>query len=90
MESYTERERHEKLSLSERHRAPSLLHAPRGLVAAPLKSARGHSGNHLFPGECRARGIQEARLTNLRGKGGCLPMCLLRNTPPLEFLSVLL
>lgn len=64
-----------KLSLSERQRAPPLpsppsplLHAPLGLLAALQNSARGHSGNHLFPAEHRARGMQEARLTNLRGK----------------------
>lgn len=47
---------------------PSLLHVPLGLLAALQNSARGHSGNHLFPAEHRARGTQEARLTNLRGK----------------------
>lgn len=49
-------------------RSPPLLHAPLGPLAAPQNSARGHSGNHLFPAERCARGTQEAGLTNLRGK----------------------
>ena len=69
---------------------PSLLHAPLGLLAALQNSARGHSGNHLFPAEHRAWGMQHAgsEAHKFARKGGCLPMhCMLWNialpyTPP--------
>lgn len=64
---------------------PSLLHAPLGLLAALQNSARGHSGNHLFPAEHRAWGMQEARLTNLRGKVvvcQCTTCCEISPPPP--------
>lgn len=76
-----------KLSLSR----PSLLHAPLGLLAAPRNSAWGHSGNHLFPAERRARGAQEARLSNLRGKVVvCQCACCEISPSPLRLNSCLL
>lgn len=57
---------------------PSLLHAPLGLLAALQNCARGHSGNHLFP----ARGTQEARLTNLRGKMVVCQYVIVKYPPP--------